>query len=262
MNFLHTYNPEPVVVTIGSFGIHWYSIIIAIAIISGLLLALKLAKKREISENHIYNLLLIGFIFGLIGGRIGHIIGEWDFYSANISDIFKIWNGGIAIQGILISGLISAHVYSKIKKISFWRLTDIVVVVLPLMQAIGRWGNYFNQELFGLPTGLSFGIPINLINRPFEYINNEYFHPVFLYESSLMLILFFVLLILFNKNKLKLGRLTLIYFISFSLIRFSIDFIKIDLQTIGPLLTSQWVSILIFVTAMVFYYKLSKKELN
>lgn len=262
INFLHNYNPEPIAYSIGFLDIYWYGIVIASAVIVGLLLITKFAKKRNIDVDHIYNLLFILLISSLVGGRIGHIIGEWDYYVENLNELVKIWHGGLAIQGIIIMDLFVVYIYGRIKKINFLVFTDLIVVALPLMQSIGRWGNYFNQELFGLPTNVIWGLPIEISRRPEDYINENFFHPVFLYESILMLVVFCIMLYLFhNKTSWSVGKLTLVYFIMFPIVRFSLDFIKVDLLEIGPLLLTQWISILLFLGAAFYLLKLKKNNL-
>ncbi len=254
MNFLHIHFPEPIALSIGSLDIYWYGLIIALAVVVGLVLVLKLSKKSNVSTDHVYNLVLLVALSGLIGGRIGHLIGEWDYYRDNLGELVKIWNGGIAIHGVLLAGLLVVFFYARRKKLQFWKVTDLIVVALPLMQAIGRWGNYFNQELFGKPTSSPFGIPIELQYRPAEYLGYDYFHPAFLYESLAMLAVFGVMLLLYSRSQRTAGTLTLIYFMQFSLVRFMVDFVKIDLLKIGPLLLTQWISLVIFFLAVLLLW--------
>ena len=260
INFLHNYNPEPIAISVGFLDIYWYGLILTITVLVGFFLIIKFAKKRKINANHIYNLLFLLLISSLVGGRIGHIIGEWDYYVENLNELAKIWHGGLAIQGIMIMDLLVVYIYGRIKKMHFLALTDLIVVALPLMQSIGRWGNYFNQELFGLPTSVAWGIPIELSRRPIQYLGDNYFHPVFLYESILMLIVFFIMLYLFNNKKWLAGQLTLIYFIMFPIVRFSLDFIKVDLLEIGPLLLTQWISIIFCGVAVFLIYRFKKNN--
>ncbi|MDP2684352.1 MAG: prolipoprotein diacylglyceryl transferase [bacterium] len=260
MNFLHTYNPEPIALSVGFLDIYWYGIIIALAVVIGFFIITKLAKNSVKTSNHIIDLVMLFIIAGVIGGRIGHIIGDWEYYVDHLNEIIKIWQGGLAVHGVIAADLIVAVFYSRWKKISFWQITDLFVIILPLMQAIVRWGNYFNQEIFGLPTGLPWGLAIDIRNRPEQYINNSYFHPMFLYESILMLGLFLIMLWLFKKKKLKLGMLTILYFIAFGVIRFSLDFLKIDMLQIGPLLLTQWVSIVIVIISLFGLYQINKKQ--
>ncbi len=260
MNFLHTYNPEPIALSIGFLEIQWYGLIIVSALVIGFFIILKLIKGTEITKNHIIDLAILFFVFGLIGGRIGHIIGEMDYYANNLGELVKIWHGGLAIHGVMVGCFISALIYCRKKKINLWKLLDVFVVVLPLMQSIGRWGNYFNQELFGYPTDVAWGIPIEISRRPADYVNDIFFHPAFLYESVLMFILFLIILWLYKKKEMRVGMLTVIYFICFGLIRFTVDFVKIDLLEIGPLLLSQWISILIVFLSSWGLFKLFIKK--
>ncbi|MEA3494459.1 MAG: prolipoprotein diacylglyceryl transferase family protein, partial [Bacteroidota bacterium] len=136
MNFLHNYNPEPIAFSIGFLDIYWYGVIIAITVIVGLLLIIRFAKKRNIDVNHIYNLLFILLVSSLVGGRIGHIIGEWDYYVNNLNELVKIWHGGLAIQGIMIMDFLVVYIYGRIKKINFLAFTDLIVVALMARQLL------------------------------------------------------------------------------------------------------------------------------
>ncbi len=260
MSFLHTYNPEPIALSVGLLDIYWYGLIIAGAVLIGLIITSRLARKRQVDVNHIYNLLFCIIISGLVGGRIGHIIGELQFYQDNPSMIIKIWDGGLAIHGVMIASALAVLLYSRIKKVSFWTFSDLIVGTLPLMQSIGRWGNYFNQEIFGKPTDMIWGIPIEITKRPIEFIQYQYFHPVFLYESILMLLVFFLMLYFFQKNKFKAGQLTLLYFAIFAVIRFLLDFLKIDMLSLGPLLLTQWISIVLLMGAVCIWIRWAKRK--
>ena len=249
MNFLHATRPQEIAFHTGTVDIYWYGVFIALAIVTGFVITYNYSKKKQMSTEHVFNLLFLIVVFGVIGGRIGHIIGDLGYYSDNPSELYKIWHGGLAIHGVLLASIFVVYVYSRIQRLSFWLLTDSIVFSLPLMQAIGRWGNYFNQELYGLPTDVSWGIPIEAGRRVAAYATEQYFHPLFLYESMLMLLVFICLVIIVPSVKLKTGALTLLYFLIFPVIRFSLDFFRIEMLSIGPLLLTQWISILLFVTA-------------
>jgi len=261
MNFLHATRPQEIALSIGTVDIYWYGFFIALAIVTGFVVAYNYSKKKQMSTEHVFNLFFLIAVFGVIGGRIGHIIGDLGYYGDHTSELYKIWHGGLAIHGVLCAGLIVVYVYSRVQRISFWLVTDSIVFALPLMQAIGRWGNYFNQELYGLPTDAWWGIPIETGRRAMEYSAEQYFHPLFLYESILMLLVFIGLVILVRSVKLKTGALTLLYFLVFPVIRFSLDFLRIDMLAIGPLLLTQWISILLFVSAVLLLIRLYKCSL-
>jgi phosphatidylglycerol:prolipoprotein diacylglycerol transferase len=271
INFLHTFLPQPILVQIGPLAIHWYGLLVASGILAGFLAVYYLAKQYGLAKEHLYNLSFYLIIFGLIGDRLYYVIYAWPYYAKHLLDIFKVWQGGLAIHGAMIAGLLVIYFYSQKHKLKFTFLTDLLVIALPLAMAIGRWGNYFNQELFGLPTNLPWGIPINEINRPAQFITVPYFQPTFLYESLLNLAIFAILLgwhqirLAKNKNNLDkipgLGNITLIYFILYSLSRLSTEFLRLDYSPyfLG-LRWAQFVSVLIIISCLCllmakFYYK-------
>ena len=176
------------------------------------------------------------------------MIFQWQTYASDPVQIFKIWEGGIAIYGAIIGGILSALVFAKLKRVSFWQLADIVAPSLALGQAIGRWGNFFNSEAFGSPTDLPWKLFIPPANRPFEYRNFEYFHPTFLYESLWNLLIFIVLIYLFindvnRRNRLKTGAIFLIYLIAYGIGRFGVEGLRTDSLMLGVLRVSQVVSL-------------------
>ena len=198
-NFLHTFTPNPILLSFGNFRIYWYGLFIVLGILTALTISLKLAQKFNLSQNKIFDLGFWIIVFGIIGARIYHIFLEFEYYLAKPLDIFKIWQGGIAIHGALIAGILVIYFFSKKEKLNFWLLTAVIVPGLAFAQAIGRWGNYFNQELFGTPTNLPWGIPISLLNRPNQFISNKFFHPTFIYESLGNLAIFGILLFILFK---------------------------------------------------------------
>jgi len=244
MSLLHTFNPNPILITLGPIKIYWYGLFIVLGVLLAIITALKLASYYKIPKNKIIDLSFWLIIFGILGARLYHVLLELPYYLHNPLDIIKIWQGGLAIHGAIIAGLITVWFFSKKESINFWLVSSLIVPGLALAMAIGRWGNYFNQELFGLPTDLPWGIPINLLNRPLEYISTEFFHPTFLYES-LGSLLIFIILILFHawiiKNKKPVYNNFLLltsYFLLYSFLRFSLEFIRID--TTPEFLSLRW----------------------
>ena len=233
-NFLHTFNPSPVLATIGPIHLYWYGLFIVSGILSALAVCLYLAKLYNIKTGIIIDLAFWLIIGGLIGARVYEVFLELPYYLASPLSILKIWQGGLAIHGAIIGGLISLWLFAKKYNHNFWRLAGIISASLPLGQAIGRFGNYFNQELFGLPTNLPWGIPINPINRPWQYANYEYFHPAFLYESFGNFIIFLILLSI-HFYWIKRGQKTACfrfpffsYLFFYSSLRFALEFIRLD----------------------------------
>lgn len=233
INYLHTNIPESIFLSFGSFNIYYYGLLIALAILIGVSLSVKIAGFYGIKKDIIIDSAFWLVIFGILGGRIYHVLLELPYYLANPLEIFMIWHGGLAIHGGIIAGIIT--IYFLAKKYSFNPIlfASICAPALALGQAIGRWGNYFNQELYGKPTDLPWGIPIQLSNRINEYSEYQFFHPTFLYESIGSFFIFLFLIALhycFIKNKQKNNPLIIVlsYLILYSILRFSLEFIKID----------------------------------
>lgn len=253
-NFLHTYNPDPVLLQIEWLSIRWYGFLMVLAIIIGIFFSVALAKRYQIRKEDIFDMAFYAIIFGLIGARIYYVLYSWSYYQDNLIDILKIWEGGLAIHGVIIGGFTAIFVFAKKRKVSFGKLADVIAPALALGQVLGRWGNYFNQEIFGTPTDLPWGIPIEAVNRPVEYSGFEFFHPTFLYESILNLFSFAVLILIHRfriKNPTRAGKpgnIFVYYLMIYSAIRFTMEFWRTDQS---PLIFSQrWAqvfSILVFV---------------
>lgn len=233
-NFLHTFIPNAVLLDLGMIKIYYYGLIMALAMSAAFFVALKLGKLLKIKSDDIFDLSFFLIVGGLIGARVYDVFLFLPYYINNPLASLKIWEGGLAIHGAIIAGLIITIIFAKLKNISFWKLSAIITPVLALGQAIGRFGNYFNQELFGKPSDLIFSIPIEIMYRPFGYEAFTHFHPTFLYESFGSLIIFTILIIyLIRKVKLKgdfnndIFPLSF-YVLSYSLLRFTLEFIKID----------------------------------
>ena len=201
----------------------------ALAIICALVAVVRLAGRFNLTEDQVVDLALIVIACGLLGARIYFVFYDWQYYSTNLGEGYKIWGGGLAIHGAIIGGALGALIYAKIKKIKLFTLTDLLALVLPLGQAIGRFGNYFNQELFGGPTNYPWGIPIEIDKRPPGFEDYTYFHPTFLYESLLDLFLFFSLSLLhFKYKKIKPGILTGAYLAGYGAIRLLMETLRLD----------------------------------
>ncbi|MDD5341642.1 MAG: prolipoprotein diacylglyceryl transferase [Patescibacteria group bacterium] len=270
-NLLHTYLPQPILFQIGFLKIHWYGFLIAIGALLGIIVVLHLAKQYNLKREEAYNFLFYLIIFGLIGDRLYYIIYAWSYYSQNLLDIFKIWQGGMAIHGAIIAGVLVMYFFGKKYKINPWLLADISIVGFALAMSIGRWGNYFNQELYGLPTNLPWGIPISPDHRAAQFVGFSYFHPTFLYESLWDFFLFFLFYLInkvqisVKKNnpkvKLDYGYIALAYFILYSIGRFFNEFLRIDFSPyIFGIRTAQVASLsIILISLAVIVFRLYKK---
>ncbi|ENH5267389.1 prolipoprotein diacylglyceryl transferase [Listeria monocytogenes] len=242
---------DPVAIQIGSISVKWYGVIIASAVVIALLLALSEANKRKMDKEIIVDLLIWAIPISIISARIYYVIFEWDFYKNNLGEIVKIWHGGIAIYGALIGAVVTAIIFSRIKKISFWQLADVVAPSLIIAQAIGRWGNFMNQEAHGAETTRSFleslHLPDFIINQ--MYIDGAYYQPTFLYES-LWNVLGFIVLLIIRRTKIRRGELFLGYVIWYSFGRFFIEGMRTDSLMWGDFRVSQVLSLLLIVLSI------------
>lgn len=235
ISWLHSFTPSEIIFSIGFLQIRWYGLMLVCGMIIALFLSLKISKYYQIKKELIWDISFWLIVNGLIGARIYEVFLEWPYYLSQPINIFKIWEGGLAIHGGIIAGLITIWHFSKKEKIYFWKLSALFAPGLALAQAVGRFGNYFNQELFGKPTSLPWGIPIDPEKRPLGFENYSFFHPTFLYESIGLIIIFLALIIItiyiIKRQKIKQFSfilLSALYMILYSLLRFSLEFIKID----------------------------------
>lgn len=247
----------------GFIKIYWYSLMIMIGAVVAICLIRREAKKRNIDDAFIINLIFYSFIFGLIGARLYYVLFNLDYFTHNILEIFEIWHGGLAIHGGIIFGGLTAIIYCKKYKVNIPRIFDICVVGLIIGQAIGRWGNFFNQEAYGMVTTLEhlqdLHIPSFIIDG--MNIKGVYYQPTFLYESIWDLMGFIVLIITRGFFKrLKVGQLTGIYLMWYSFGRFFIEFFRSDSLMLGPIKVARLVSVILFITGLMLVIIKSKKS--
>jgi len=264
-NWFHDYNPQPILLQFGPIQIHWYGFLMVVGGLLGFYLILRLANKYQLDKKLIDDLFLYFVIGAVIGARVYYVIYAWGFYRDNWPDVFKIWEGGLAIHGIMIGGFAATWIFCRIKKQNFLLFADIIVVGIALAQVVGRVGNYFNQEIFGLPTSLAWGIPIDAVNRPPEFISSQYFHPTFLYESLGSLIIVGVLLLFslrrFKSNTQQPGNVFLLYLVFYSILRFSLEFLRIDYSPLiyGVRWAQIFSTLIVLTVVFLFVYRKFKK---
>ena len=251
------------IIEIGFITIHWYSIILFIAILVGSNLAIKEAKRHGYEENFMVNLLFLGVIIGIIGARAYYVIFNFDYYKDNLSELFKVWNGGLAIHGGIIAGLICIAIICYKKKVNLLKILDFLVIGLILAQAIGRWGNFFNGEAHGPVTTLehlqSLFLPEFIIDG--MYINGNYYIPTFLYESVWCFLGFIIMIILRRKKFMKVGYLTSFYLVWYGIERFLVEGLRTDSLMFFSLKIAQLVSLaMIIIGIILFIYSLKKSD--
>jgi phosphatidylglycerol:prolipoprotein diacylglycerol transferase len=279
-------SPGDTFLNLGFLTIRWYGLLISISVIVGLFISKKLAKSRNINPQYISDILPSLIISSIIGARAYYVIFEWRQYSGNnfftsfdlfnnviqIPSFLAIWQGGIAIHGGLIGGFLCILFFCKSKNIHLKTFIDILIPSIILGQSIGRWGNFFNNEAFGIPTDLPWKLFIPIQNRPIEFINYQFFHPTFIYESLWNFLIFILLITIFyqqnNKNSVRPGFISCLYLIGYSFGRFWIEGLRIDPLCIGGippfcdggLRMAQFISIFLFSSGLIGIFFLRLKS--
>ncbi len=230
-----------------------YGLIIGIAVVVGI----ELIKKYN--NNISYLDILFILLFVLFGARLLFIFHNIEEIKQGVINPIALWDGGLAFYGAILGLIIALLIISKHKRIKFFKLSDSILIFLPLIHSIGRIGNFFNYELYGLPTNLPWGIFIPLKHRFSQYIDYTHFHPVFIYESILNLINFYILFKLFKK-KASIGIITSIYLINYSIIRILMNTIRIDKEYFIGIETSNLFSILFLIIGIIILIMVTKNK--
>ncbi|MDD5731293.1 MAG: prolipoprotein diacylglyceryl transferase [Patescibacteria group bacterium] len=252
---------NPIALTIGQTNIYWYGVIFAMAFLFGFLVVVREARRREINIDKTINLVFWVLVFGFLGARLVFVLLNWGFYSPNLINVLNIWQGGLSLFGGIIGGGLFLIVYSLFKKENAWKALDLFAPALLIGLAIGRWGNFFNQEYFGLPSNYPVALYVHPANRPWELRSFAFFHPLFLYESLLCLILFIVLILMRKRRQLASGTVFLSFILGYSVIRFFIEFLSIESKVLWNLTLEQIIS-LIFATVVVAILLIKKEKLK
>ena len=252
---------DRVALELGPIQIYWYSIFIFIGLLTASILIFKEARKRNIDEDFLINLIFNTIIIGLIGARVYYVLFNIPYYASNPIEILAVWNGGLAIHGGVFAALAFILIYCKKKNVNSLQLLDIIVVGLIIAQAIGRWGNFFNSEAYGQVTTYAElkaqQIPTFIING--MYILGDYRQPTFFYESTWCFAGFLAMLIIRKYKYLKRGQLTGFYLFWYGLGRLLIESLRTDSLMLGPIKIAQVVSIIFIITGIVlFVYNLIK----
>ncbi|WP_416828453.1 prolipoprotein diacylglyceryl transferase [Ectobacillus polymachus] len=240
---------------LGPFPIYWYGVLIGTGMMLGLWLAIRESDRRGLPKDTFVDLVLFAIPIAIICARAYYVIFEWDYYGSNPSQIFNIRQGGLAIHGGLIGGVLTGIIFARVRHLSFWKLADIAAPSILLGQAIGRWGNFMNQEAHGGPVSRAFleslHLPNFIINQ--MYIDGVYYQPTFLYES-LWDFAGVILLLLLRKANLRYGELFFTYLTWYSIGRFYVEGLRTDSLMLGPLRVAQVVSIVLVVLSILFVF--------
>ncbi|HDH5015037.1 TPA: prolipoprotein diacylglyceryl transferase [Staphylococcus aureus] len=242
---------DPVAFNLGPLSVRWYGIIIAVGILLGYFVAQRALVKAGLHKDTLVDIIFYSALFGFNAARIYFVIFQWPYYAENPSEIIKIWHGGIAIHGGLIGGFLAGVIVCKVKNLNPFQIGDIVAPSIILAQGIGRWGNFMNHEAHGGPVSRAFLEQLHLPNFIIEnmYINGQYYHPTFLYES-IWDVAGFIILVNIRKH-LKLGETFFLYLTWYSIGRFFIEGLRTDsLMLTSNIRVAQLVSILLILISI------------
>lgn len=252
---------DPILIQIGDIQIRWYSMLILVACFMVLYLSQNEAQRFGIKREFIFNMLFWALIVGIIGARLYYVLFNLNIYLKDPMEILKVWHGGLAIHGGLIAGVLTIFFYCKKHKVRTIRMLDFLVVPLLLGQAIGRWGNFFNQEAHGAATTVShlqaMFIPDFIIKG--MTIDGVVYTPTFLYESIVCLIAFLILLLIRRRKYTKVGTLTASYLIIYGILRFFIEISRTDALMIAGFKIAQIMSVVMIIVGLGIIMLITKR---
>jgi phosphatidylglycerol:prolipoprotein diacylglycerol transferase len=250
--------PNPIAFQLGPLPVYWYGIGYALGLAVAYQILVRLARRAGEDPEVVGNSMIIVAIAALIGGRLYHVIDQWALYQDDLIKIVLPPYTGLGVYGGIATGLVAVVAITRVKRLAFWRWADIIAPALFAMQAVARWGNFFNQELYGPPTTLPWGIPIDCAHRIAAYACATFpettrFHPLFLYESlsGVLGAIVLIWLGLRFRNSVRPGDLILTFFIWYGLVRFGLEFLRQDNWTFFTIPTAQLVSVVFVVPALI-----------
>ena len=253
-----TFNPNPVAFQLGSLPVFWYGIAYMLGLAATYVVVTREARRRGLDATLVDNGIIVVAVAALIGGRAYHVIDRWDLYQGNIAAIVLPPYTGLGVYGGILTGTVAAFLFIRWKRQPFWKWADVIAPGLFTMQAIGRWGNFFNQELYGPPTTLPWGITIQCANRVAEYPCTSFpeattaFHPLFLYESLSGILGAVTLLWLARRwgPRLRPGDLLLVFFIWYAAVRLALESLRTGNWTFFGVPTAILVSTIVILGAV------------
>lgn len=245
---------DPVAISFGPIEVRWYALFIVLGIVAAVGLAVWLANQVGLDGEILLDIAPIVVLAAIVGARLYYVILEWDRFSNDLIGAINLRTGGLTIHGAIIGGGLAAWLLLRNREGSIWRWFDVIVPALALGQAIGRWGNWANQEAFGTPTGLPWAVTIDPSRRPVGYEQYSTFHPTFLYESLFSLTFCTVLTVLvLNQDRLRWlrpGMIFGIYLVGYGFVRLILESIRTDSLYIGPLPAAYWLSFALMIVGV------------
>lgn len=256
-------SPGDGVIHLGPVPLHMYGLMIALGVVVAARVGRVRYVKRGGDGEAFDSVAFWAVVGGVVGARLYHVITDYQLFRHHPENIIKIWQGGLGIWGGVMGGAIAVLIVARRRHLVFADIADCIVPGLAFAQGIGRWGNWFNQELFGGPSALPWAVEIDRAHRPAEYINERTFQPTFLYESLWCIALGFALLAIDRKLKLVRGQLFALYAAGYTMFRFVMEEMRVDpAHTIGPLRINAWVSIAVFVISVALFIWLGRRSLR
>ncbi|MCA9804182.1 MAG: prolipoprotein diacylglyceryl transferase [Cyanobacteria bacterium HKST-UBA02] len=261
---LHFQSPGAILFQLGPLTIRWYGLFIALGFVAAVMVATRFARRWQLDQDKVINSSFVGFIGGIAGARLYYVALSWSQFARNPLEMFATWNGGLSIHGGIIFGMISGLTFARLSGLPVLRMMDMAGCAFPIAQCIGRWGNFFNSEAFGLPVDKSFPLALYIpeVSRPPKFATNEFFHPTFLYESVWNLAVFLFVYFFASKKLAGYPGVTfMVYLALYSIGRLLIEPIRTDsimADTIPvPIIASAAMLILalIAIPALVFYHR-------
>ncbi len=231
---------DPIAFQIGPLAVHWYGIIIGTGVTIAFILGLREGTRRGFNPDLFYDLIIFGVPAGIIGAHLYYVSFEWKNYVSNPIRALYIWEGGLAIHGALIAAILVGILIARHYKVNFWDIADIAAPSVIIAQAIGRWGNFVNQEAYGYETSLPWAM----------YIDGAYRHPTFLYESLWNLLIFGFLLWFRRRKFIKTGEVFFAYLALYSVGRFFIEGLRTDSLMLGPIRVAQLISVALIIVSV------------
>ena len=253
---------DRVLFDLGIVQIKWYSFLLLVGVFLGILLLIKESRKFKYPKDFIFNMAFWAIIIGFVGARIYYVAFNWNMYASNPISILEVWQGGLAIHGGLIFGVLTIYLYCKKFDVNFIKILDMAVPSVLIGQAIGRWGNFFNMEAHGGMVSRIVLEELHLPNFIIEgmNINGVYYHPTFLYESLWCLLGFIIVFVMRRFKHLKIGMQTCFYLMWYSIGRFFIEAFRTDSLMLGGFKMAQIVSIILIIVSIIGFIIISRKS--
>ena len=248
-------SPGKFLIDAGPFHVRWYGLLIAIGVILAIYLSRHEMRRRDLDPELVWPIAAWTVPAGIIGARVYHVITDWSRFSDDLGGIPKLWEGGLGMPGVIVGGAIGAAIGARRAGIGTGTIFDIVIPGVLAAQVLGRWGNYFNQELFGGPTSLPWGLEVDERYRPDEYAADTTFHPTFLYESLANLAVLGLLYWFIRRywRRVEPGTIFAAYLVGYGFVRFWVEGLRVDpAHEFGGMRLNQWVFLVVFLLAGAF----------